>query len=92
MSDKTDDTATMQALLDRLLRFRLPRVNALKQRVDRGERITDEDIVFLKSALEDAQSGQKFVARNPEFHSLGAQIVQLYDEIVRKAVENEKNR
>ena len=85
-----DDAATIQALLDRLLKFRLPRALAVKQRIDGGERLTDSDIAFLKSALEDAQNGKKFVARNPEVHALGAQIVQLYDDIVRRAVENEK--
>lgn len=90
MAEDIDDTGTMQALLDRLLNFRLPRAMALKKRVDDGERLTDADIAFLKSALEDAQDGQKFVARNAEFHDLGIRIVQLYEEIVRKATENEK--
>lgn len=90
MSDKTDDAATIQALLDRLVKFRLPRTLAIKQRVDGGERLTDSDIDFLKNALEEAQHGLKFVARNPEFQTLGVQIVQLYDDIVSKATENEK--
>jgi hypothetical protein len=46
----------------------------------------------LKVALEDAQDGQQFVARNPEFQTLGVQIAQLYTDIVRKATENEKAR
>ncbi|HEY0503396.1 MAG TPA: hypothetical protein VGD42_07865 [Lysobacter sp.] len=90
MSERTDDTATMQALLERLVKFRLPRAMALKERVDKGERLEEADIAFLKSALEDAQDGQHFVARNPEFHALGAQIAQLYDDIVSKALDNEK--
>ena len=91
MSHQTDDTATLQALLDRLVKFRLPRAMALKQRVDAGERMSDSDIAFMKESLEDAQDGQHFVARNPEFHALGAQLVQLYEEIVEKATQNEKN-
>ena len=90
MSDKTDDEGTIQALLERLVKVRLPRALEIKQRIDGGQRLGDNDIAFLKSALEDAQHGAKYVARNPEFQALGAQIVQLYDDIVRKAVENEK--
>ena len=90
MSDKTDDEATIQVLLERLVKVRLPRALEIKQRIDGGERLGDNDIAFLKSALEDAQHGAQYVARNPEFHALGAQIVQLYEDIVRKAIENEK--
>jgi hypothetical protein len=44
-------------------------------------------VAFLKDALEVARHGQQFAARNPEFHAVGAQIVQLYEDIVTKAVE-----
>lgn len=91
MSDQNDD-AVLQALLDRLLRFRLPRALDLKKRVDDGQCLSDADIDFLKLALEDAQNGQKFVARNPQFHALGSQIVQLYDAIVSTALKNETAR
>jgi hypothetical protein len=92
MSDQTDDdAATIQALLERLVKFRLPRAIALKQRIDGGERLTDSDVAFLKNALWDAQQGQKFVARNPEFHALGAHIAQLYHDITSKALDNEKD-
>ena len=91
MTDHTDDEGTIQALLERLVKFRLPRSLDIKKRVDEGQRLAESDIAFLKSALEDAQDGAKYVARNPEFHALGAQIAQLYDDIVRKALENEKD-
>ena len=90
MADETDDTGTLKALLDRLNNFRLPRTMAVKKRVDAGERLTDEDITFLKGALEDAQRGQHVWARNPDMHKIGVQIVELYDDIISKAVENEK--
>ena len=89
MSEPTDDSATLQVLLDRLVKFRLPRATAIKQRVDRGERLSDSELEFLKDALRDAQEGQKFVARNPEFHAVGIKLVQLYGEIVGKGVDNE---
>lgn len=90
MSDHIDDAATLQVLLDRLVKFRLPRALALKKRVDEGGCLTDEDIDFLKRAMEDAQDGQRYVSRNPEFHTLGVQIAQLYEHIVSKGLENEK--
>ena len=89
MSDQSDD-ATIQVLFERLVKFRLPRALDIKQRVDAGARLSDSEIDFLQRALEDAQAASKFVVRNPEVHAVGAQIVDLYDEVVRKALENEK--
>lgn len=91
MSDDHDD-AVLQTLLDRLLRFRLPRLLSIRERVDQGEPLTDDDIVFLKASMADAQASQQYVVRNPEFHDLGASIVQLYSHIVTKATENEQKR
>jgi hypothetical protein len=90
MTSGQTDAATLQALLARLLEFRLPRLLAIKEHVDGGARLDDTQVAFLKDALEDAKRGQQFVARNPEFHAIGAQIVQLYEDIVSKAVENEQ--
>ncbi|KGQ18789.1 hypothetical protein LF41_322 [Lysobacter dokdonensis DS-58] len=87
--DRTDD-ATLQALLARLLEFRLPRALAIKEHVESGARLDDTQIEFLKGALDDAKNAQQFVVRNPEFHRVGARIVKLYEEIVGKAMENEK--
>ncbi len=90
MSDQIDE-ATIQVLLERLVKFRLPRALDIKKRIDAGERLTDSELRFLKSALEDAHQAAKVVVRHPEVHALGAQIAQLYDDIVSKAMENEKH-
>ena len=89
MAQDPTDTGTSQALLDRLVHSRLPRTLELKQRVDAGDRLTDTDLEFLKDLLEDAQMSQQFIARHPELHDLGGRLVQLYEDIVKKAVENE---
>jgi hypothetical protein len=89
MSDQIDD-ATVQVLLERLTKFRLPRTLDIKQRVDAGARLTDSELGFLKDSLDDAHQAANIVVRHPEIHALGAQIVGLYDEIVRRAVENEQ--
>lgn len=91
MSDQTDDTGTVQALLDRLVKQRLPRMLDLKQRVDAGERLSDTELDFLKRVLEDAHQSQGYVVRHPELHALGARLIELYEHVVHKAVENEKD-
>jgi hypothetical protein len=91
MSDENDD-AVLQVLLDRLIKFRLPRALDIRKRVEAGECLTDTDMAFLKLALEDARDGQRYVVRNPQFHTLGAQITQVYGDIVSRAMQNEKAR
>ena len=47
MSGQTDDAGTIQTLLDRLVKFRLPRALEIKQRIDGGDRLSESDIGFL---------------------------------------------
>ncbi len=84
------DAGTIQALMERLQKFRLPRALAIKARVDNGEKLNDSDMQFLKGVLEDASSTHALAARNKDYQALAVQMVGLYDEITRKALENEQ--
>jgi len=90
MSDPPDDAGTVQALIERLVKFRLPRAIEIRKHVEAGGVLSDSEIDFLRLALDDARDASKFVARHPEVQAVGTQVVQLYDEIVRKAMENEQ--
>ena len=91
MANETDsDAGTIQVLLERLNTYRLPRALAIKQRLDHGERLTDNDIDFMQRVLEDAGSVQHLGIKHPEYQSLMARLVGLYHEIMNKAVENEQ--
>ena len=89
MTPSQKDAGTIQALLDRLRKQRLPRALELKKRVDAGARLEDGDIDFLHRVFEDANHVRGLVARHPEYEKLVAQLISLYSEITKKALENE---
>jgi hypothetical protein len=90
MVDDSMDAATLQALLDRLNKYRLPRLLDIKARVDRGEKLGDQDITHMQEALAGANQLAPLVKRNPEYAPLVAQLIGLYKEVADKALENEK--
>lgn len=90
MADESKDTGLIQVLAERLDTQRLPRALSLKDKVDRGETLADFDIRFLEEVFKDAQRLRPLVERHPEWQSLAAKMISLYQEITDKALENEK--
>jgi hypothetical protein len=90
MTGKEADTGVIEALLARLNKYRLPRLLELKERVDRGEAISDNDLELLERVLEDGREIQPLSARNPELQEIYTRLTALHAEITAKAVENEQ--
>ena len=90
MSESTTDAGVIAALVRRFEEFRLPRALELKERVDGGATLTDADIEFLKRVFEDAQQIRPLADRHPEYHELVTRSLNLYQQITKKALENEQ--
>jgi hypothetical protein len=90
MSESSPDLGLITVLLERLETQRLPRALSLKERVDRGERLSDADLAFLEEVFADTSKVKPLLDRYPQYQELAARMVNLYKEITAKALENEK--
>ena len=92
MKKNPDDPGTIAALMMRLQNHRLPRAQRLLDHVNRGETLSDSELQFLHRVFEDSRGLRPLVERNPQYLSLVSKMIDLYSEIVAKALENEKKR
>jgi len=84
-----EQEGVLEVLMERFEKQRLPRILDIKKMVDRGEALCKMDITFLEEVFRDTQQYKQFVDEHPEFQKLYANVAHLYDEIAKKALENE---
>lgn len=75
--------------MERFQNQRLPRALALKEKVDQGERLDDNDLAFLEQVFQDANYVKPLLDRHPEYETLVNRASRLYKEITEKALQNE---
>ena len=91
MNHQSDELGFATVLLERLERERLPRAIDLQAKVDAGGRLDDMDIAFLDRVFADLEDAKPILARFPDYHELAARVVDLYEHITARALENEKS-
>jgi len=90
VNDSAGELGTIYALIERFEKQRLPRLLELKKRVDKGEVFSESDIQFITEVTHDAQRSKPLIDRHPEWHKFCSEVIHLYEEVVEKALENEK--
>ncbi|WP_370978484.1 hypothetical protein [Agaribacterium sp. ZY112] len=79
-----------EAILKRFVDTRLPRLQAIKESVDNGERLSDYDLTFMKEVLDDASLIHAKIEAHPEYQELATKAIELYHHITEAALKNEK--
>jgi hypothetical protein len=84
------DAGTIAALMTRFSDVRLPKTQRLLEKVNAGQKLDDSDIEFLKRVYNDSRNLHTLVKRNPDYLTVVTKYLDLYSEIISKAVELEK--
>lgn len=91
MDQKDKDTLIISGALKRLNEYRLPRVLALKKKVDSGDVLSDVELNFLKRVFDDARDLKPILERNPRYLGLRDKAIGLCSQILEKDAENQHN-
>jgi hypothetical protein len=89
MTKQEKETGVEQALLAKLEQQVLPKTLGIQRRVDAGEKLTDSDIDFLDSVLKGLSRDKAKVENDPKWNTLYTRLIGLYNQITRKALDNE---
>jgi len=90
MKEQSKDEGVITALLDRFTNERLPQALKMKEKVNRGEVLSDGDMMFLGQVAANAKDIMTIVHKHPEVEQIAAKAMSIYKEIMAKALENEK--
>lgn len=81
----------MKAVLaKRMVEQRLPKALEMKERVERGELLNELDMKLLEAVLSESTSINELVENDPKARDIAERMLQLYNEITTRALENER--
>jgi hypothetical protein len=76
-------------MVDRFIKYELPKLLGLKEKVDGGAKLADVEIQLMSNIVERARNFHRLVEVWPEYKPVIAQIIDTYNEISARALENE---
>lgn len=90
MNNTDSETGVITVLVERLQSQRLPKLFAMKQKIDNGVPLDDSDLNFLEKAMSDGRQVMTLIDKHPEYQELATKVLALYKEIIEKALQIEK--
>lgn len=88
MEESANELGTIHSLIEQIEKQRLPLLLELKDRIDKGETLSESDIQLMTQVMLDAQWNKQLIDRDPEWQKICAEVIHLYDKIADKALDN----
>lgn len=93
MVDQYDKEAGLiHVLVERHNKQRLPRALSLKEKVERGEELTNFDVNFIKEVSSGMTQIIPLIKHRPACQKMATEMMNLCNEIVEKALLNENEK
>ena len=83
------DEGVIEALLERITTVIIPKVMAIKAKIDRGEKLSDYDIQVLLQIYERNLRNREIFHRYPEYDKLETELMALYAKVIQSGLNNE---
>jgi hypothetical protein len=90
MNSKESEIGILTAVVERLENRRLPKLMAMKKKVDNGIPLEDDELHFLKKTVKDSNKIMDLVDKYPEYQEIATKAIEIYKEIAHKALQIEK--
>ena len=91
MDQREEDLGTLTTMVERFQNRRHPEAVRIKERLDGGEELGDEDVEFLHQCLEEIQSVMAIIERNPDYHHLASQVIGFFGDLTSRALGAERD-
>jgi hypothetical protein len=90
MNHTEKELGIAMVILERFETQTLPDALWIKERVEKGELLTNGDIEFLERISENATQIKPLIDAQPEYQDLYTRAITLYEEIITKALANQQ--
>ena len=92
MAKLNKEDGILLALIERYEKYRLPRILEIREEVEAGDTLTDEELDFMEEVIMDARRNKSLVEKHPEWQRFCAYVIDLHEQIMAKALENEEKK